>query len=204
MGETSRRGSWSRPHRRPGDTGFGCRAGVADALGAHRLRPGLGAADTDREIPIALSLRPHDEAGLDQFVASVSDPRSPDYRHFLSSADYTARFAPLQSDVDTAKAYLEKQGLRVAGVSANRQVIDAVGTVGQVEAAFGTRLGDYSDSAGAHFYARESAPSVPSSLAGIVRTVAGLTNRPVAHRLRPAPAARAAVTPPSSSAPPTA
>ncbi|SFQ63203.1 protease pro-enzyme activation domain-containing protein [Amycolatopsis rubida] len=142
----------------------------------------LGATDPGREIPIALSLRPHDETGLAQFVASVSDPRSPDYRHFLSSADYAARYAPRESDVDAAKAYLEKQGLRVADVSANRQVVDAVGTVGQVEAAFGTRLGDYADSAGTHFYARESAPSVPSSVAKIVRTVTGLTNRPIAHR----------------------
>ncbi|HWD82543.1 MAG TPA: protease pro-enzyme activation domain-containing protein [Kribbella sp.] len=142
----------------------------------------LGATDPGREIPIALSLRPHDEAGLAQFVASVSDPRSPDYRHFLSSADYSARYAPRESDVDAAKAYLEKQGLRVTDVSANRQVVDAVGTVGQVEAAFGTRLGDYADSAGKQFYARESAPSVPSSVAKIVRTVTGLTNRPIAHR----------------------
>ncbi|WP_267881048.1 protease pro-enzyme activation domain-containing protein, partial [Streptomyces sp. Tu 6176] len=167
------------PHPR---TSLGA-AGSAPA-GAHRL----GATAAGRTIDVALSLRPHDEAGLDAFVASVSDPASPHYRHYLTSAQYNERYAPRASDVAGASAFLKSNGLRVTRVSGNRQVIDATGSAEQVQAAFGTSIGDYADAAGRHFYASDKAPSVPSALASTVRAVTGLTDRPVAHRAGGGPA----------------
>nr|AFG19435.1 MycH5 [Streptomyces flaveolus] len=152
--------------------------------GAHRL----GTTADDRTIDVALSLRPHDQAGLDAFVASVSNPASPYYRHYLTSAQYNERYAPRASDVAEASAFLKSNGLRVTRVSGNRQVIDATGTAEQVRAAFGTSIGDYTDTAGEHFYASDKAPTVPSALASTVRAVTGLTDRPVAHRAGGGPA----------------
>ncbi|WP_245178932.1 trypsin-like serine protease [Streptomyces montanisoli] len=146
--------------------------------GAHRL----GTTAADREMSVALSLKPHDEAGLDAFVKSVSDPSSPNYRHYLTSAQYNERYAPRLSDIADSKAFLKSNGLRVTHVSGNRQVIDAVGTAEQVKAAFGTSIGDYSDAAGKHFYASDKAPTVPAALASTIRAVTGLTDRPAAHR----------------------
>ncbi|WP_329572134.1 protease pro-enzyme activation domain-containing protein [Kitasatospora sp. NBC_01266] len=144
---------------------------------AHRI----SATAADRQVSVALSLKPHDQAGLDQFVASLSDPASPNYRHYLTSAQYNMRYAPLQADVDKARAFLKANGLKVTKVADNREVIDASGSAKQVAAAFGTSIGDYTNAAGAHFYANDTAPSVPSSLAGTVQAVAGLTDQPMAH-----------------------
>ncbi|TDP98011.1 protease pro-enzyme activation domain-containing protein [Labedaea rhizosphaerae] len=146
--------------------------------GAHRV----GAAAADRQLSLAVALKPRDAAGLQRFVADVSDPASPNYRHYLTSAQYNARYAPLQSDVDKVRDYLRGNGLKVTAVAGNRQVVDAVGTTAQVQAAFGTSIGDYTDTTGKRFYASDNAVSVPQDLAGTVRAVTGLTNREVAHR----------------------
>ena len=82
--------------------------------------------------------------------------------------------------MDQVTKYLRDKGLQVTSTSGNRQVVDAAGSPDQVKAAFGTSISDYTAPDGNKFYANDSAPTVPSTLA--VRGVAGLTNRPVAHR----------------------
>ncbi|MFI5734108.1 trypsin-like serine protease [Kribbella sp. NPDC051587] len=146
--------------------------------GAHRL----GAVPADRQLEVAVALRPHDEAGLNAFVKSVSDPASPQYRHFLTSQEYNERFGPRQSDVDATVAFLRAEGLRVTGLSGNRQIVDAVGTPKQVKAAFGTTVGRYSDAKGNQFVANDAVPTIPASLSTVVRRVVGLDSRPTAHR----------------------
>ncbi|MFG1644115.1 protease pro-enzyme activation domain-containing protein [Amycolatopsis sp. NPDC049252] len=152
--------------------------GASLPAGAHRD----GALPDAQALHVAVALRPHDQAGLDRFVAAVDDPRSPAYRHFLNSAEYNERFAPRQSDVDGVTNYLRAQGLHVDGVSGNRQVVDASGSADVVRQAFNTRLSSYTGTDGKRFYANDSAPEVPADIAATVRGVAGLTNREVAHR----------------------
>jgi hypothetical protein len=152
--------------------------GSSTSAGAHRNAAIAG----DRGLGIAVALTPRDEAGLNRFVAAVSDPRSPDYRHYLTSEQYNARFAPTAADVAQVTDFLRSQGFDVTSVAANRQVVDATGTAAEVSSAFGTSLGDYTGADGKRFYANDSAPSVPAALGGVVRSVTGLTDRPVAHR----------------------
>ncbi|WP_163568442.1 S53 family peptidase [Fodinicola feengrottensis] len=147
--------------------------GPSVPAGSHRDGP----LSTSQRLGLAISLRPHDEAGLTNFVAAVSNPASPAYRHYLTSDQYGRYFGPRQSDVDKVRAYLKDSGLTVTAVSGNRQVVDATGTADQVKAAFGTGISDYAGKNGQHFYANDSAPSVPSSLASTIRGVAGLTNQ---------------------------
>ncbi|WP_410623530.1 protease pro-enzyme activation domain-containing protein [Amycolatopsis sp. cmx-8-4] len=149
---------------------------IAAPAGAHRDAAVAG----DRGVGIAVALRPHDEAGLNRFVAAVGDPRSPGYRHYLTSEQYNARFAPTASDVAQVTDFLRAQGFRVTSVAGNRQVVDATGTADAVKAAFGTSLGDYTGADGAHFYANDAAPSIPAALGGVVRSVLGLSDRPAA------------------------
>ena len=155
------------------------------SLGLHGSAPAsahrLSATDGNRQLSMALSLKPRNEAGLDQFVASVGNPNSPNYRHYLTSGQYNALYAPVPSDVDQVRAFLKANGMKVTGVSGNQQVIDAVGTAKQAEAAFGTSISDYTGAAGASFYANDNAASVPSGLAGIVSAVTGLSDQQAAH-----------------------
>ncbi|WP_112239445.1 trypsin-like serine protease [Kribbella monticola] len=146
--------------------------------GAHRV----GALAPDRAVDVAIALRPHDEAALNGFVKAVSDPASPQYRHYLSSQEYAERFAPRPADLDAVTTFLRTNGLRVTSVSGNHQVVDAVGTPEQLKGAFGSVISEYVAADGHRFYTNDSRPSVPAALAGVVRDVAGLDSRPAAHR----------------------
>ena len=153
-------------------------ATAAVPAGSHRD----GAVADDQRIDLAISLKPHDEAGLNRFVAAVNDPHSPSYRHFLTSAQYNANYAPRQSDVDKVTGYLRGRGFQVTSVSGNHQVVDVSAPAGEVAAVFGTKLGRYTGASGEHFFANDSAATAPAELAGVVRGVAGLTNQRAAHR----------------------
>ncbi|HEX5406961.1 MAG TPA: S53 family peptidase [Pseudonocardiaceae bacterium] len=137
----------------------------------------MAANDT---MSFAVSLKPHDEAGLRQFLNQVSDRTSPLYHHYLTPAQFTAKYGPTTQDVATVTNFLKSRGLHVKDVSANRQVVDATGRVATVAMAFSTHIGTYQQ--GAHkFYANATAPSLPSGVAGVVQGIAGLDNHAVRH-----------------------
>jgi len=141
----------------------------------------IGALPATSHVPVAVSLRPTDQAALDAFVASVSDPHSRNYRHFLTTNQFAARFAPTQSEVDTVSNYLRASGLTVTGVSGTRQIVDATGDPAQVAAAFGTTLSRFHDTrTNRTFYANDRTVTVPAAIAGLVAAVSGMNDLPAA------------------------
>src|SRR6202000_408057 len=75
----------------------------------------------------AVSLKLHDEAGLRQFLAQVGNRSSAQYHHYLTPAQFTARYGPSTADVTKVTDYLRSAGLTVTRVSGNRQVVDVKG-----------------------------------------------------------------------------
>ncbi|HEX4704582.1 MAG TPA: S53 family peptidase [Pseudonocardiaceae bacterium] len=132
------------------------------------------------QISFAVALKLRDEAGLNSFISQVGDPTSSMFHHFLTPAQFNARYAPTAADVAGVRSFLAANGIRVAKVSGNRDVIDAVGSAAQVEKAFATTMGVYQHG-GQQFFANDSAPRVPAAIAGVVAGVAGLDNHTVRH-----------------------
>jgi subtilase family serine protease len=157
------------------------------ATSANFVRPAGGAERVD----LAVTLGFRDQAGLDALTAAVSNPRSPSYGHYLSPAQFHARFSQPSSSVTRVVSWLRSKGLTVGKVPANHLLVFASGTVAQAEAAFGTHLNYYRVD-GAVMRGPAAAPSIPSSLTGIVRGVIGLARTTVQHDARvnaPPPAA---------------
>jgi kumamolisin len=147
---------------------------------AHSERHGALAADTKLSVSVALKLRNSSE--LDALIADVSNPHSPRHGQFLTPAQFNDRFAPTQSAVDSVSDYLRGQGLLVTKVSPNRQVVTVNGTAAQLQTAFGTSLGTYTDTAQHRdFYANDSAPKLPANVASVVQGVVGLDDHAVRH-----------------------
>jgi subtilase family serine protease len=132
------------------------------------------------QISFAVALKLRDEAGLNSFISQVSDPNSSMYHQFLTPAQFNARYAPTAADVAGVRSFLAANGIRVAKVSGNRDVIDAVGSAAQVEKAFATSMGVYQQN-GRQFFANDAAPKVPAAIAGVVAGVVGLDNHTVRH-----------------------
>ncbi|QUQ71025.1 S53 family peptidase [Kutzneria sp. CA-103260] len=142
-----------------------------------------GAVDADTKMSVSVSLKLRNSSELDKLIADTSNPHSPQHGKFITPAQFNDRFAPTQSSVDSVSNFLRGQGLTVAKVSANRQVVTVDGTAAQLQHAFGTSLGRYTDTAEHRdFYANDSAPKLPADVASVVQGVVGLDNHAVMHK----------------------
>jgi subtilase family serine protease len=118
--------------------------------------------------------QPHQSA-LSSYIASLSNPSSPNYQHFLTPAQYARRFGATAATVKTVRDYFTKYGLHVDDVSAGRNVLRVSGTTTQIAHAFDASVetvrlrGDVLD---AHF---TSKATLPHALANDVTAVAGLS-----------------------------
>lgn len=124
-------------------------------------------------VTLVLSPSPGQQADLDQFLAQLQNPASPDYHKWLTPEQYADRFGVSQADIDKITAWLGQQGLTVKSVARGRNAIAFSGPAGRVEAAFGVALRNYLVNGEAHF-ANAGEPSIPAALQGVVRAVHGL------------------------------
>jgi subtilase family serine protease len=138
-------------------------------------------------IQIAVAVKGRNQSELRRFVAAVSDPASPTYRHFLSNAQYNRRFAPAAADLATARAWLQRSGFVIDNTTASMGLIAAHAPAATVGRVFGTTFGLFRV-AGQLLRAPLSAPMMPTALRPIVSTVIGLAQTPTVPQASPAPA----------------
>ena len=139
---------------------------------------------------ISVGVPYRDEAGMRAFVDSVSDPHSPNYRHFLTPEQVGQRFGISQADLKKVSDYLTSHGMKIRLVAKNRLSILADATVAQAQAAFNTTIQEY-HSPGANRndngvrFSYTTTPSVPASIRPFVTLIGGLENfmRPHGHTL---------------------
>jgi pseudomonalisin len=155
-------GTWSLTHTR--------------AFDAARLGASLLATPTPstKRLHLAIGLAPRHQAAERRAMRAIYTPGNPSYHHFLSSAQWRARYAPSASRVSTVRTYLAEQGLRDLQVSGNRMVVTATATAAQAQRAFHTSLAQFRLD-GQTFTANTTAARVPSTLGGVVTAVVGLT-----------------------------
>ncbi len=138
----------------------------------------LGTATDD--VDVLVGLRHRNQAGLDDFIDRVSDPSSAEYRHYLTPAEFDARFAAPDSSVDAVRAFAGTYGLKVADVPANHAFVELKGSAAAAAQAFATKLTAVRV-AGRLAHVPTGTPSVPASLATIVTGVEGLDTSRVMH-----------------------
>ena len=170
---------------------------TSDVVAAATPAARIGAVAPDTRLSLEISLVPRNQADLDAFIASVSDPSSKTYEHYLTVAQFAANYGASAKTIAATTSYLKAEGLSVGAVTANHLTLAAEGTAAQAEAAFGVSLGTYRGSAGSDFYANAAAPSLPAAIAADVDGVAGLSDE---HQLTHSPvSAQPLVTPKTSS-----
>ncbi len=120
-------------------------------------------------------LAPQDPAGLARAVAAVSTPGSPDYRHYLSAAQYAAQYGPTTSEVAQVSSALRREGLTVGTPEPGSALLPVSGTASVVSAALGTPLESVqAPGQSARAIVNTASPQVPASLDGVVTGVVGL------------------------------
>ncbi len=130
-----------------------------------------GRRSSSAPVNISITLRYNNQAQLDQFVADVSDPHSPSYRHFLTTAQFNAMYAPTVQQEQAVVQSLQSAGFTVTQRFPNRTVVDATAPSATVERFFSTEMhtvhqGKYGDR-----FANLKPATVPSAIASSVRSV---------------------------------
>ena len=148
----------------------------------------VGPASSSANVSLRVWLAVQHAAELRSLAAAVSTPGSASYGHYLTPAQFNARYAPTASQADAVASWLRSAGLRVTNVASTHRYVAATGSVAQVQRALSVTLDDYK--VGANVWrAPANNPAVPSSLA---TTVAGITGLDTGdHAMRPAATAPA-------------
>lgn len=151
---------------------------------------GLGPAPAATAIPVTVSLAPRHGAALDALAAAQADPASTGYHHYLTPAQFTARFGATPAQVHAVTSYLRSTGFHDVTVGANRLSVSADGTAAAATRAFHTHLGLFRQ-AGRSVVANTGPALVPIALSGLVDAVVGLNTAAAARPLVSAPRALA-------------
>lgn len=126
-------------------------AAVAESVSTHHVRDSVRRGDVapngrlpqNQVLQLDLVLPLRDPAGLKSLLAEVYNPKSPNYRHWLTPAEFTARFGPTQAQYDEVLNFARTSGLQVVGGSRDGMDVQVKGTVGAIEAAFHVSMNTY-------------------------------------------------------------
>lgn len=120
----------------------------------------IGRVPPATEIRLSIGLPVTNPSALDTFLKNVADPASPRYRKYLTSQEFTARFAPSPSDYQTLIDWAKDKKLSIVLTHPNRLLLDVSGRAADIERAFDVDL-EYALRADAsQFYRPNREPSL--------------------------------------------
>ncbi len=129
---------------------------------------------------IALA-EPH-PAALTAFIAQLTDPASANYRHFLTTAQFAARFGARADVVNAVRSYFTSFHLRVGALSRGRIILPVSGSTTDIARAFSASV--VTVRTGERLAAQLVTPAtLPAPIAHDVRAVAGLSTVVTPHAL---------------------
>ena len=136
-----------------------------------------------RTMRLTVALAPRDPIALSSYAAAVGDPTSPDYRHYLTPAEFRARFAPTRSTLIRVEAALRRHGLLPGTVTANGLAVHVRASGAAIEHAFSLSLVRVRLASGRDAIYNSRAPAVDASVAPAIQAVIGLSSVAQMQRL---------------------
>lgn len=135
----------------------------------------LQATNPNQQLNLSIGLQLRSSSALDSLLGALYDPQSPQYRQYLTSDQFNQLFAPTPDQVQQVVSFLQSQGLTVNSVAPNNLLIDASGSVAQVQQAFNVHISNY-QLGNRTFYANATPPTVPASISQLITSIGGLDN----------------------------
>ena len=177
----------------------GTRRLAADVLPGLNLVTPVGPAPAGQMLNIGVGLALPDLAAAKAYEQSEYNPSSPNYHHFLTTAQFDSMFGVPASTYDRVVSWLKSGGLTITQTTGAGDWVAATGTVAQLDRLFSTEIEAYSLK-GVSFVANTTAPLVPSG--DSILSVVGLnTLQRFATPAHPA-SSKAGAVPAAAGAPP--
>ena len=148
----------------PGHVVPGVRSGKA-------FRTGDLSVPSILHLELVFSLR--NAVAFKQCLESLSDPTSPNFRHFLNATTLEP-YVPTLGQKQSMTSFLQRAGLTVSD-GASPIVLELTGSVRTVSRIFNTRMELYRQGNNS-FYSPDSDPMLPQNLAALTNGITGLDN----------------------------
>jgi subtilase family serine protease len=135
----------------------------------------VGPMSKNQRMRLAIILPLRNQGELANLLKRLYDPSSPDYRHFLTVAQFTQQFGPTKQDYQAVEKFARSQGFSVTNTPANRLLVHINGTVSQINKAFHVAMTTYRHpTENRTFYSPDREPALDLSVP--VTHIAGLNN----------------------------
>jgi subtilase family serine protease len=145
------------------------------AIGAEVLQvPGvqdLGRRAGGSPVDVLVCLRFNHEKELDQLIAEQGDPASPNFRKYLTAAQFAERFGPTAEQLDPVTSVLKRAGFQITKISSNRVLIYATAPSSIVENYFKTEIHTVKQDPDADQYMNVTPAFLPDALVPLVLEV---------------------------------
>jgi hypothetical protein len=138
--------------------------------------------DPASKLRLAINITPPKMAEEEAFLKELQDRNSPNFHKYLTPEQWNARFAPAPEDEQAVVDWVKSKGLTVTARYPNRLMVDAEGTVDQIQKALGVKINRYEVNGEVEF-SNDRDPVIPGNLVGIVQYIEGLNS---ILRMRPA------------------
>jgi len=159
--------------------------GAAPALTATATRAAdtgravtLGSLNSSRSLNLVVTLKAPHPAAEAAALRAMYTPGSSTFHHFLTPAQFTARWAPSPAAASSVTDYLAGHGFSHIQVLSNRMAVTAVGTASDATSAFHTRLASFQIGS-LRFFANTSPALVPAAMSSSIQAVLGLNDIPL-------------------------
>ena len=146
------------------------------------LAPRLGVLPAEKRLQLSLNLPVRNQDQLDDFLAQLQDPNSPNFHKYLSVAEYTDRFGPSQADYDEVVSWAQANGFTVTETAPNRRLVNVEAPVSVINKAMHVTMSQFAHpTENRTFFAADREPQV--NIGVQLLHVTGLDNfqRPFNH-----------------------
>ena len=157
---------------------------VPETVARLHLRP-IGRLPATNRLHLAIGLPFRNKEALTNLLQQLFDPRSANYRHYLTPQQFTDAFEPTEQDYQAVINFAKTNGLEVVGTYDNRILLDVSGKVSDIERVFHVTLRTYQHpTENREFYAPDIEPFVDLNVPML--DVSGLNNyarpHPMLHK----------------------
>lgn len=139
-------------------------------LQGHAHRFAAQAAPLDRvpgtnQLKLAIGLPLRNRTVLTNHLREIYTPGSPLFHHYLTPAEFAARYGPSEEDYRAALAFARTNGFVVTGTHPNRMMVNVQASAADIERTFQIQLHHYQHPLERRaFYAPDREPSVETSV----------------------------------------
>lgn len=134
----------------------------------------LGPVPGSTRMRLAIGLPLRNQGELDNFLQQLADPASPNFRQYLTPAQFAERFGPSEEDYQALAGFMRANGLEVTGTHPNRMILDVGGTVAAIESTFHLKMMNWRHPTRGDFFAPDREPSLDAGVA--ILDISGLDN----------------------------